>query len=248
MRDILTLESGTIQYWRVVLSKFNRRIPRLPESIGRVGHLGAGSAVRHVIALGDSVAAGVGVERGADTIAGRLASRLADAGEPTSWAIHARGGLTADGVGALIDEDDVVSEDLARADVVVVSVGVNDLLRLRPLRGWRRDLEALLAQLRATTRAAVVLLGMPPMAAFPSLPGVVRDPLAWRVQRMDAIAVATAARYGVRHVPLPVDLLLTEGAFAPDGFHPSARSHDQLAGIVVSVLPCRTTGAADDVR
>lgn len=215
--------------------------------MGRVGHVGDGPAALHVVALGDSVAAGVGVDRGVDTIAGRLAFRLADEGDPVSWAIHARGGLTAVGVTALLERPDVAG-DLAEADAVVVSVGVNDLLRLRRLAWWRRDLEILLARVIAVSGAEVVLLGMPPMAAFSSLPGPVRALLGRLAGRMDDVGREVAGRCDVQHLALPVGLLLADGAFAADGFHPSAQSHDQLAEVVASVLPDLTTGASDAVR
>jgi lysophospholipase L1-like esterase len=140
-----------------------------------------------------------------------------------------------------------VRDDLAAADVVVLSVGVNDLLRLRPVPLWRRDLGALLAELTRVTQGEVVLLGMPPMGAFPSLPRPVRVVLGRRAARMDRAGVAVADKYGVHHLPLPVELLVAGGAFADDGFHPSARSHDQLAGMVVAVVR-RTRESADAVR
>lgn len=248
MKSILTLESRTIQYWRVTLSNLSRRIPRLAESVGRVGHVGVGSASRHVVVLGDSVAAGVGVERGTDTLAGRLADALAgDDGVSVSWAIHARGGLTAAGVTALLGRPGVL-DDLAAADVVVVSVGVNDLLRLRRPARWRRDLEVLLTALTGATRAHVLLLGMPPVAAFASLSGPVRRLLGRVAERMDLVGIEVARRCDVQHLALPAGLLLADGAFAADGFHPSMRSHDRLAEVVASRLPSLTNGAVDVVR
>ncbi|MGA9748565.1 MAG: SGNH/GDSL hydrolase family protein [Nocardioides sp.] len=231
----------------MTLSKLARSIPRLAETVGRVGDVGDGPAVLHVVGLGDSVAAGAGVERGEDTMAGRLAHRLAGAGKPVSWAIHARGGLTAAGVSALLDRPDVTG-DLAEADVVLVSVGVNDLLRLRRQARWRRDLGALLARVRSTSSGEVVLLGMPPVAAFPSLPGPVRGVLGRLAERMDDVGREVARRCDVQHLALPADLLLTDGAFAADGFHPSSRSHDRLAEVVASRLPPLTNGAVDVVR
>lgn len=43
--------------------------------------------------VGDSVAAGQGVDRGERTIAGRLATLLAGDGAAARWVVHARGGL-----------------------------------------------------------------------------------------------------------------------------------------------------------
>ena len=199
------------------------------------------------MALGDSVAAGVGVGRGQDTVAGRLAARLAADGGSTSWAIHARVGLTAGGVADILDRLPVV-DDLREADVVVMSVGVNDLLRLRPLAVWRHDLDALLVRLTDLTQGSVVLVGMPPVGAFPALPRPVREALGFRAARIDRVGRDVAGRLGVRHVELAAHLLEEEGAFAEDGFHPSAQSHDRLAVLVAKALDRPTRGEGRAVR
>lgn len=220
-----------------------RAVLRLPETVGRAGQYGDGPAGRHVVAVGDSVAAGVGVAHGQDTVAGQVAHRLAIPG--ATWAIHARSGLTARGVVALLDRPGV-PEDVAEADVLVLSVGVNDLTALHPLRRWRTDLEALLRRLAVVApRAAVVLLGMPPVETFPALPRPLRDVLATRAERMDRVGVDTARRHGVLHLPLDAELLEVADAFAADGFHPSARAHARLAEAVVALLDETERGIAD---
>jgi len=221
------------------------KMQRLPETIGRVGQHGTGRAVRHVVVIGDSVAAGVGVERGEDTVAGCLTRALAT--PAASWAIHARGGLDASGVRRLL-EGPAVRDDLAEADVVVVSVGVNDLKAAHGLGRWRTDLDELLGALvQAAPAAVVVLLGMPPVAIFPALPRRLRVLLEARAGRMDAVGIDVARRHGVRHLPLGADLLEVADAFAADGFHPSARAHARLSELVVELLDEPSEGDADAV-
>lgn len=223
MPPILTLESSTIQYWRVELSK---------ESL--------------VVGLGDSVTAGDGLRGLDESVTARVAERLSAA-----WVVRARSGLTSRGIADLLDRA-VAADDVAAADVVVVSVGVNDLLRLRSLRTWRRNLGRLLARVTGLTRGTVVLLGMPPVHVFPRLPRPVAVVLGARARRMDRVGVDVARAYGVLRIPLPADLLEHEAAFAADGFHPSALAHDQLAGLVVAAVERRTdrrtAGEADAVR
>jgi lysophospholipase L1-like esterase len=201
---------------------------------------------RLVVGLGDSVTAGDGLRGPEETVTARLAERL-----DASWVVRARSGLTSRGITRLLDRP-VATDDVAAADVVVVSVGVNDLLRLKPLRRWRRDLGALLARVTTLTSGRVVLLGMPPVRAFPRLPRALAVPLGARAARMDRVGVDVARRYGVLHLPLPARLLEPAGAFADDGFHPSAHSHDVLARLVAELLAAppdrRTEGDADAVR
>lgn len=222
MPPILTLESPTIQYWRVELSK---------QCL--------------VVGLGDSVTAGDGLRGLDESVTARLAERLAAA-----WVVRARSGLTSRGIADLLDHA-VAADDVSAADVVLVSVGVNDLLRLKPLWLWRRDLAALLARATRLTSGRVVLLGMPPVRAFPRIPRPAAVALGLHADRMDRVGVAVARRHGVRHLALPARLLEVQGAFADDGFHPSAQSHDLLAQLVADLLgrdDRRTTGEADAVR
>lgn len=185
---------------------------------------------RLVVGLGDSVTAGDGLRGPDETVTARLAERL-----DASWVVRARSGLTSRGIARLLERQ-VAAGDVAAADVVVVSVGVNDLLRLKPLVLWRRDLSVLLNRVTSLTSGRVVLLGMPPVRAFPRLPRAVAVPLGARAARMDRVGVDVARRYGVLHLPLPSTLLEPAGAFADDGFHPSAQSHDVLARLIAELL------------
>ena len=54
-------------------------------------------------------------------------------------------------------------------NLVVVSVGVNDVTRLTSLKAWRRDLRALINKLRGRFDR-LLFLGLPPMEDFPILP------------------------------------------------------------------------------
>ena len=185
---------------------------------------------RLVVGLGDSATAGDGLRGPDETVTARLAERL-----DASWVVRARSGLTSRGIARLLERQ-VAAGDVAAADVVVVSVGVNDLLRLKPLVLWRRDLSVLLNRVTSLTSGRVVLLGMPPVRAFPRLPRAVAVPLGARAARMDRVGVDVARRYGVLHLPLPATLLEPAGAFADDGFHPSAQSHDVLARLIAELL------------
>lgn len=197
-------------------------------------------AARLVVGLGDSVTAGDGLRGLDETVTARLAERLG-----ATWVVRARSGLTSRGIAALLDRQ-VAAADVAAADVVLVSVGVNDLLRLKPMWLWRRDLGALLARVTALTSGRVVLMGMPPVRAFPRVPRPAALVLGRHADRMDRVGIDVAGRYGARHLPLPPRLLQVDGAFADDGFHPSAQSHDLLAQLVADLLDAdgrRTTSA-----
>jgi lysophospholipase L1-like esterase len=216
-----------------------RTTPRLAEAAGTSSDAGPPL----VVVVGDSVAAGVGVDHHEHTVAGRLASLLsAERGGPVGWRVVARSGATAGEVAALLAAR---RRDVDAAEVVVVSVGVNDTLRLHADARWRHELGGLLDDVSAAAPGAdVVLLGVPPMGEFPALPTPLRQLLAGRARRLDALGGSVVAeRAGVRHLPLTLAVDAT--SFAADGFHPSAASHALLAEqvAVVRAGPARAGGA-----
>lgn len=218
--------------------RVRRTTARLPDATGPSGLCGEGSEPHSLVVVGDSVAAGVGVDRHEHTVAGRLAAHLAGRGRPVTWTVVARTGATAAGVCVLVeelDDDDV----LARADVVVVSTGVNDVTGLRSDRQWRRDLAGLLDLVLARApHADVVLLGLPPMQRFPAMPRALGAVMGARARRLDAIGRSVVAtRPRVSRLDLDAALRsLDHTAFADDGFHPSAAVHEEIAARITALV------------
>lgn len=186
----------------------------------------------HLVVLGDSVADGVGIEHHRDSIAGRLACRMSERFEhPVAWHVIARSGADAHDV-ALLAGTDAARSELARADAVVISVGVNDVKNLRTEDAWRTSLSALLDTItEVNPLVQVVVLGVPPIQEFPSMPTFLGHTLGERALRFDAVAADVIDTYpNVQHYLLTDSGLLEKGkAFAEDGFHPSAWLHKKLA-------------------
>jgi lysophospholipase L1-like esterase len=170
-----------------------------------------------LLILGDSSAAGVGVDHQRDALAGQLSRGLAaQLGAPVRWQLCARSGANTAQALALVDQ-------AAPADVAVVVSGVNDVVdQVRPARALQQR-EALVAALqrRAGVRH-VVMTAVPPMDRFAGLP----QPLRWLAGR-DAAAHEAALRGWVAVQPqvshLPFNLPLDDATLlARDGFHPGA--------------------------
>lgn len=210
-----------------------RRTPRLPEAANTAGTAGAGDGVRRLVVVGDSLAAGVGLADHRESVAGLLAEQWARRDEVSvDWRVLAQGGLTAGEVERLVDPG-----ALADADVIVLSVGVNDTKDLHSRTRWERELGSLLDALLAAAPAAdVLLIAIPPMRAFPALPRPLAHVLGARAAQLDQVGRAVAAARGPRvrriDLPLPDD----EGLFAVDGFHPSTVIHAALASRALELV------------
>jgi lysophospholipase L1-like esterase len=213
--------------------RVRRTVLRLPDADGRTGAVdGPGRPLRLVV-VGDSVAAGVGVDHHRETLTGELARLLAvTGGHAVSWEVVAKTGATAGEVAALVRG----RPEVAAADVLLLSVGVNDTKNLHGDRRWRVELGDLLDSLaRTAPKAQLIVLGLPPMEVFPSLPWPLSAILGARARRVDALArEVVAARPDVRRIELelPADPTL----FARDGFHPSAVVHAHLAEAALALL------------
>ena len=193
--------------------------PKLPEPEGlRKGIRGEGDALK-VLILGDSAAAGVGVEAQDQALSGQLVSKLSQHCK-VDWRLEAETGLN---TAEVLERLQIL--DAFETDVVVVSLGVNDVTGGTRLKHWlnqQRDLKELLqAKFRAKH---IILSSVPPMHEFPALP----QPLRWFLGRRSSAMNMLLNK----HTSLEKDVTFVElkfpihkDYFAHDGFHPSARAY-----------------------
>ncbi len=182
-----------------------------------------------LLVVGDSSAAGVGVERQRDALVGHLARELADAlGCPVHWQLVARTGDTTGEALAHVREHRDRGQ-LAPADVLVTALGVNDVVRQVPVERSGQQLHALHAL--ATEAAGVrywLHSGLPPMHQFPLLP----RPLRWVLgSQAELLNQHLQAQLGdqpdraLRRLPPGLRVDATAGLMARDGFHPGPQGY-----------------------
>ncbi|MGY1753621.1 SGNH/GDSL hydrolase family protein [Blastococcus sp. SYSU D01042] len=201
--------------------------------------------VLRLLVLGDSIAYGTGARHPDDTLGRRLTAALADDGFDVDLHVRAVPGA--------------VSADLPRqvrgaaplaADLAVVVIGANDLVRFVPPEQAAASLDAALTTLRAGG-TDVVLVPAPDMSSVPWVPPafrpLVRAACAQLQQRQAAVASAAGASLAA-----VADVNRAFGAdpalFAADRFHPSsagyARIAAALAPAVLSAARVRRDAAA----
>ena len=197
-----------------------RRAPRLPDAAGPregVAGTGAGTALK-LIVLGDSTVAGIGAATHEEALTGQVAVNLQRLlGRPVAWRAVGRSGATA--TTAL--EKLVPRLKGATADILVVSLGVNDTIKLHSPARWRRNLAGLLEAARAALgEIPIILSGVPPIEHFPALPQPLRFTFSMRAAALDKAGAALLATWPRgAHVPFQGSPNVAN-FFAPDGFHP----------------------------
>lgn len=211
-----------------------RTAPRFAPAAGpQTGSVGGGAAEKRLLAVGDSIIAGVGAETLTDALVGQTARALA---ETLACRIRWQAiGVTGFNSRKVLDRlvPRLPSEP---ADFVIVSVGVNDITGLKTLTEWRDNLGALLTALGShSPRALIALAGIPPMHAFPLLPQPLRAVAGLRAGAFERAGREVAGRYpGVVHVP--VDFEPLPERFAADGYHPSPESYRIFGNAMASGL------------
>ncbi|MEL7000818.1 MAG: SGNH/GDSL hydrolase family protein, partial [Pseudomonadota bacterium] len=189
-----------------------------------------------VLLLGDSSVAGVGADSQTDALSGRLIDRLSTTHDVT-WRIIAKTGWTTR------DAHDALPDMAAEAcDVVVLSLGVNDVTTETGLKSWLTLYHDLLKALDQTCQPKLIVVnGLPPMGRFPAL----SQPLRWYLGQQ-AIAHETALFAALSNKPgiatLPLNFNLEVSAMAPDGFHPGPAVYDAWAADIAACIQQRLSG------
>ncbi|WP_165966839.1 SGNH/GDSL hydrolase family protein, partial [Actinomadura sp. 7K507] len=132
-------------------------------------------------------------------------------------------------------------------DLVVVTVGINDLIRRRPLRQWTADVAELITVLQGRyAHATLVVAGMPPVHRFPAIPQPLRLVLGARARSMDRIMRDAAREGGAVHAPMDEAMARDRELFASDGFHPSPAGYRAWAeDIARAAAPAGATESPD---
>jgi lysophospholipase L1-like esterase len=212
-----------------------KKVLRLPEPEGvRSGIAGSHDQQRTlgILVVGDSSAAGVGVLTQEDALASQIASATsAQTGQVVRWQLVAKIGTTVFNASKLL-----ASHTLESADVLVLCLGGNDVIRQsRPsdfLHAYRKLVKELSEKVGAQL---VVINGMPPMHILPATPQPLRWYLGQCAYRLDAeLCLLAASAPHFKYVSLQWAAVAED--LASDRFHPGKGQYKQWAQRVADCI------------
>lgn len=216
-----------------------------PRCDGRYGTEHLGANIRLAM-LGDSSAAGFGVERARDTTGALVAAGIAERlHRPVDLRCHAVVGATSAGLAPQVWRAVEHKPELA-----IILIGVNDVTHRVRVSTAVRHLATTVASLRAAG-AEVVVCTCPDLGTIQPI----QPPLRWLARRlsreMAAAQTIAAVEAGARTVSLG-DLLGPQFASAPDRmfgsdrFHPSAIGYAAAAGAILPTAISALSEPSDD--
>lgn len=213
-----------------------RQVRPLPAPVERpCGTVGRGERDVRLLVVGDSSAVGIGVRSYEETLAAHIASIYSERARcVVHWSAIGKSGATVDELLSLLAHQ---PQESLKADIVVVAIGVNDVLRFcSPLRG-RRSLRSLMDLLQVTTGCQLMLLSpIPPLWKFLLLPVPLRYLLGGQALLLDLCSQVAVARDScVRHLQIP--LLDQTSMLCEDRFHPSSCGYREWARYVALAMP-----------
>lgn len=217
-----------------------------PDPSGWYGHGRPGPALK-VALLGDSSAAGYGVDAVEDTPGAILASGVAEAADRRVYLTSvAKVGAQSKDLQGQIDRVLPLEPHVA-----VIFIGANDVTHAVPIRTSVRLLDQALRRLRDAD-VEVVLATCPDLGTIePLAPPLRQFARAWS-RKLAAAQATTAVESGSRAVALASILTsefqrLSDLLFGPDRFHPSAAGYARMTSAVLpTVLAALGVAAEED--
>ncbi|SQD76907.1 SGNH/GDSL hydrolase family protein [Moritella yayanosii] len=203
---------------------------KLPEAAGeRSGTAGKGQKLRLLI-VGDSAAAGVGVDDQSQALTGNLVSALSDCYQ-IDWLLLARSGHTT------LDSLKMISEQPQQTfDIIVTSLGVNDVTGTLPVSTWLSQQQDLITLLRKQFSCQQILITqVPPMGQFSALPQPLRRYLGARSALFNR-KLTTLIESQDDCQLIDINSELNRDDMAEDGFHPGPNIYQHWAEIVAEKI------------
>jgi len=223
--------------------RLKREVPRLPTPGDRpYGNCKGKVKEFNIVGLGESPMAGVGIAKHALTLTGLTAVKLNKILDcSVNWKILAKSGLSLNNLNKLIRE-----QSDKNADLILVSMGGNDVFQLTPPWVWKKNINTCVKLLFQNENKPLILFSpVPPVGRFPAIPNPLRVVFGlWEILLQASLAQAINSMDNA----YMLDERFPDGKeyFLEDGIHPSSLAYDpwseKLAIMTVELLKQKKLG------
>ena len=217
--------------------KLKREVPRLPTPGDRPYGICKGKVKEfNIVGLGESPMAGVGIAKHALTLTGLTAVKLNKILDcSVNWKILAESGLSLKNLNKLIKE-----QSDKNADLILVSMGGNDVFQLTPPWVWKNNINTCVKLLFQKENKPLILFSpVPPVGRFPAIPYPLRIVFGfWEFLLQASLAQAINSMDNAYFL----DERLPDGKeyYLEDGIHPSLLAYhpwsEKLAIMTIELL------------
>ena len=223
--------------------RLKREVPRLPTPGDRPFGICKGKDKEfNILGLGESPMAGVGIAKHSLTLTGLTAVKLNKLlGCSVKWEILAESGLSMKNLNKLIGEH---SDE--NVDLVLVSMGGNDVFQLTPPWVWKNNINTCVKLLYEKENKPLILFSpVPPVGRFPAIPNPLRITFSFWGLLLQASLAQTINSMDNAYL---LDERFPEGKeyYLEDGIHPAPLAYDpwseKLAIMTLELLSYKNIG------
>ncbi len=154
--------------------RIKANIPQLPEATGPRGFASVEDAKEqlHMLVVGESTIAGVGVRSHEEGFSGTLARELSTLlRKNIEWQVYARSGYTA----RKVKEKLLPTIETTNPDLIVIGLGGNDSFTLNTPWRWKKDISSLIDEIRNKfPEVEIMFISMPPIKEFAAFTPVLK--------------------------------------------------------------------------
>lgn len=144
-----------------------KNVPTLPEAKETIGFVNNNfSSDLHILTIGESTIAGVGVDYHKNGFTGALATTLSTKLQKNiHWRVYARSGYTV----AKVTTKIIPKIEETKVDIIVIGMGGNDAFTLNSPKKWLKDIENLINSIQKKfPEMPIYFTNMPPIKEFPA--------------------------------------------------------------------------------
>lgn len=171
--------------------------------------------------LGESPAAGVGIEDIQQAVSAQVAYKLAQS-RTVEWQLLAKNGIKIKNLRVNLQEADVKNPDIC-----IISMGVNDCSNLTSPKQWKAEVSGIISDLKLKGCRHIFFTAAPPMQKFPLLPAPLSWIMGYRAHVLNHVLKNTCQEKDAHFLDFSGDL--EPDLICHDGYHPNEKGAELWA-------------------